>query len=94
MFDDIQSGGEARIPCTTTQGAFEDERLITIETIEGPIAGFIDADEVKVSENGETYVCGIVQQVRGEQIVIRLRGSFFTTTGIAYFSRQQLETEI
>ena len=94
MFDEIQSGEEVRIPCTATQGAFEDERLVSIETIEGPIAGFIDAGEVRVAENGGTYVCGIIQRVNGEQIVIKLRGSFFTTTGIAYFSRQQLELEI
>ena len=94
MIDEIQLGGEARIPCTATQGAFEDERLITIETIKGPIAGFIDARELKVDENGGTYVCGVIQQVRGEELVIKLRGSFFTTTGIAYFSRQQLELGI
>ena len=94
MLNDMKSGGEVRIPCTTSQGAFEDERLITIETMEGPIAGFIDADEVKTADNGDTYVCGVVQGVEDERIVIRLRGSFFTTTGIAYFSRRQLELEI
>ena len=85
MFDEIESGGEVRIPCTATQGAFEDERLITIDTIKGPIAGFIDADHVKVAENGDTYVCGVVHEVDKDRFVIKLRGSFFTTTELRIF---------
>lgn len=92
---ELKQGGEVRIPCTATKGAFEDECLISIDTVKGPIGGFINSADVKVDEDGEQqYVLGVVQQVEGDNVIIRLRGSFFTTTGIAYFSLRQLELEI
>ena len=93
MIKEFAQGEEVRIPCTTTQGAFEDERLISIDTVKGPIGGFINSEDVKVDDNGEEYVVGVIQYVEGDNATIRLRGSFFTTAGIAYFSRQQIELE-
>ena len=88
----IEFAQGTRIPvhCSVSQGAFLDEYLITINTTEGSISGFIDSREVFTDEDGH-YVNGIVQEIKDDKIVIMLPGSFFTTTGIAHFSRDMLE---
>ena len=79
-----------RIPCEVTNGAFSSEHLITIETANGLITGFIQVDDVIEGTAGEHFVDGIVQGKKDGKIVVRLPGSFFTTTGIAYFLPQQV----
>ena len=84
-------GSRISIPCEATKGAFLNEYLISVETANGPISGFIKAEDVIGEPPGKTFVVGIV---RGESddrtIIVRLPGSFFKTTGIAYFSHQQM----
>ena len=91
MSNDIVEGAKVRVLCSKSPGAFLNEYLISIDTQDGPISGFIDANEVEVTDRGDNYVWGIVHKVEKERIVIDLPGSFFTTTGIAHFSRRMLE---
>lgn len=90
MATEFAQGTRIPVHCSVSQGAFLDEYLITIDTTEGSISGFIDSREVFTDEDGH-YVNGIVQEIKGDKIVIMLPGSFFTTTGIAHFSRDMLE---
>ena len=91
MSNEIAEGVEIRVFCSKSPGAFLNEYLIYIDTEDGPISGFIDANAVEETEAGANYIWGIVQEIEGESVIINLPGSFFTTTGIAHFSRQALE---
>jgi hypothetical protein len=63
-------------------GAFPDERLVTVSTSTGTISGFAKADAI-VDRGGGTYIVGEVKTVTGSNSIVKLNGSFFTTTGIA-----------
>lgn len=94
MLHEIREGVRVQVPCSISRGAFLNEYLITIDTSDGPISGFIDADSVNTTDDNIAYICGIVHEVRGDTVIIGLPGSFFTTTGIAHFSRKVLENAL
>lgn len=94
MLNEIREGVQVQVPCSISRGAFLNEYLITIETSDGLISGFIDADSVNKDNDDSAYICGVVHEVRGDTVVIGLPGSFFTTTGIAHFSRKVLENAL
>ena len=94
MLNELTQGAKVRVFCSKNPGAFLNEYLISIDTEDGPISGFIDAGAVQETEHGANYVWGIVHKIEGERVVIGLPGSFFTTTGIAHFSRQMLESSL
>ena len=91
MSNEIAEGRRIRVFCSTSPGAFLNEYLISIDTQDGLISGFIDADVVEETEGGANYIWGIVQEIEEETVIVGLPGSFFTTTGIAHFSRRMLE---
>lgn len=81
----FEPGRTVAIPCDVAQGAFPDECLVTINAASGPISGFVSRDSVNVK--GEIgYLNGIIQEVTDETVAVWIRGSFFTTTGLAHFS--------
>ena len=94
MLNEIREGVQVQVPCSISRGAFLNEYLITIDTSDGPISGFIDADFVNKSGDDSAYICGVVHEIRGDTVIISLPGSFFTTTGIAHFSRKVLESAL
>ena len=70
------------IACEVQPGPFDDERLITVETVEGAISGFVKDIELRqVDDRWE--VRGKVQEIYESTIKVLLYGSFFTTNGIA-----------
>jgi hypothetical protein len=79
-------GKEAWIRCKVQPGPFSDEPLVTIDTIEGPVSGFIQAGELKKQGDG-TAVRGIVRSMENDHVEVWIRGSFFTTNGIASVNR-------
>ena len=81
------------IPCDVSRGAFPDERLITMETISGPISGFVRQDAI-IEVQGKTYVSGVIIDISEDSIAVRVRGSFFTTTGLAYLSKEWAASNI
>lgn len=93
MSNTIDSGTQVRIPCSLGGGAFPDEYLITIDTADGPLSGFVDSDDV-TKDADAAYVLGIVCGAEGDRIVVSLPGAFFTTTGIAHFPRRILENTL
>jgi hypothetical protein len=83
-------GHEVRIPCEVSEGAFPGERLVTIDSAVGPVSGFVKEEEI-VSSGGRSYLSGVVESVDDNTVTVRLRGSFFRTTGIAYLRKENLE---
>lgn len=74
------------VPVRAENGPFSEESLISFDSIDGPISGFIRSDQVAKKE-GRTFIGARVLKVESKAITVRLHGSFFTTTGLAHIDR-------
>ena len=83
----IKPGAKIQIQCEVKPGPFSGERLITFDTLDGPISGFVKEDDL-VSRSGSWLIAGIVQSIEKDYLVVKVRGSFFTTNGIANVSKE------
>jgi hypothetical protein len=79
----LEPGEKVLVPTDVEAGAFPGENLVTVETKTGPISGFAKADNI-VQRHGDSYLMAEVQGVNADTLTVRLFGSFFTTTGLAY----------
>lgn len=75
------------VKCDVQRGPFSEERLITIETVDGAISGFVNETELR-KVNGDWQVRGKVRSVSNETIEVWILGSFLTTNGIANVPRR------
>lgn len=78
-------GDQIMVPVEVSGGAFAGECLISFDTVDGPVSGFISSDQV-VTLGDVKAISARVLAVESERIAVRLHGSFFTTTGIAHIS--------
>jgi len=69
------------IRCKVRPGPFSEEPLVTIESIDGPISGFVRSEELKTSAD-EDSVRGVVRSIKANFIEVWIKGSFFTTNGL------------
>lgn len=76
-------GQQVWIPCKVQPGPFSDEPLVTFESIDGPVTGFVNNDELRGAAGGQTTVRGIVRNIEKDHIEVWIKGSFFTTNGLA-----------
>ena len=81
----VAKGERILVPVSVDGGAFPSESLITIETKDGPVSGFIRRDQIQ-KRKGSAFIEATVLDVSEDAITVRLHGSFFTTTGLAYIS--------
>ena len=81
----FESGQEVGIPCEKAQGAFPGESLVSFETVDGPLSGFVNTEELIVFQD-QTFLPGVVKEVTRESVAVWVKGSFFTTTGLAYLA--------
>ena len=74
------------VPCQTKPSPFPGETMVGIDTKKGPISGFVrDDDFVRIQ--GSDYIRGKVVGVLADTILVEIRGSYFTTTGLAEFEQ-------
>ena len=85
--EQIRPGMRIQIPCEVKPGPFSGERLITFDTLDGAISGFVKEDGLK-SNKGGWFIEGTVQAVEEDHLVVKVKGSFFTTNGIANVSKE------
>ena len=90
----LSQGKTVRIPCEVQRGAFPTELLVTFETAEGPVSGFVPSENVERSKGHEGFIRGIVKNVSSDTVTVEVHGSFFTTTGIAYLKREWANTNL
>jgi len=81
-------GDEISIPCTVKQGPFEEERLVSFETLDGAVAGFVSPTDLKQIDRDRWVVRAVVTNLKGDVVTVRVRGSFFTTNGLATIRRE------
>jgi hypothetical protein len=80
----FREGDLIGVPCAIQLGPFPDELLVTADTAEGPICGFVRKANIQTADGEHGVVKGSVVEVRHDAIVVKLFGSFFTTAlGVA-----------
>lgn len=83
---DFNVGDLVGVVCEVQPGPFDDERLITVDAVGGPISGFVKATELRES-NGRWEVRARVKEIGDSTITVWIYGSFLTTNGIANVPR-------
>jgi len=79
----LDAGDMILIPVKAERGPFSEECLISFNSLDGPISGFIRANQV-VERDGQNLITARVLKVAADSITVQLHGSFFTTTGVAH----------
>jgi len=88
-------GQAVQIRCEVRPGPFPAEFLVTLDTIEGPISGFVRGDNFrKSSSSNDGYVFATVTDVSEDTLTVMVRGSFFTTNGLAQLKRDWANSHV
>lgn len=75
----LRIGQQVWIRCKVQPGPFSDEPLVTIDSIDGPVTGFVQSEELTTDQ---ARVRGIVRGIERDHVEVWIRGSFFTTNGL------------
>jgi hypothetical protein len=78
---------QVKIPCEVQRGAFPTELLITFETVDGPISGFVRSEDVQRVGGHHGLISAVIKEISSDTITVNVKGSFFTTNGLAYLKR-------
>jgi hypothetical protein len=81
----LHVGQEVRIPCKVQPGPFSGEPLITFDSIDGPVSGFVNGEELE-NVSGQPVIRGTIRAIATDSLEVWVRGSFFTTNGLANVS--------
>ena len=82
------------IRCEIQAGPFPTECLVTFETVDGPVSGFVRRDDVRRLTDGEGYISAIVKEVSADTVTVVVEGSFFTSNGLAYLNRAWADSHV
>lgn len=85
----FQPGDKVKVLCSAQQGAFPTEYLIVVQTTNGPVLGFVQAEYIE-KQSDRWYASGVVSSRTGDKYVVRLPGSFATINGFASFRSDDL----
>ena len=83
----LKVGRNIRVPCTVQPGPFSEERLVSFDTVDGPVTGFVREEDVKQLGGDQWFIKATVLSFDKDIVEVRVDGSFFTTNGIATISR-------
>ena len=75
----LSVGQPVWVQCKVQPGPFSEESLVTIQSIEGTVTGFVKSDELS---NDRPAVRGVVRRVEKNHVEVWIKGSFFTTNGL------------
>lgn len=84
---DLTEGSVIGVLSQVMPGPFSGEFLISVDTVSGPVSGFVRKNELKM-DDGRWYVRAVVQSIEDESLTVWIRGSFFTINGIAKIRRE------
>ena len=71
-------GQEVRMPCAASRGGPLGEAVVTVESAQGPISGFVRPDAV-TGEGDGAFLRAWIVKVSDEFVVVEMAGSFFQT---------------
>ena len=78
----FEPGEKVKVEVKVQAGAFADERLINIDTVNGVVSGFVNASDIENREGEIGYIEGEVKSTTDNTITVFIKGSFFTTNGL------------
>ena len=84
---EMKVGDMIGIQCDVRPGPFSGERMITFDTVDGPISGFVRQSDLN-QKDSQWYVRAIIQDIQDDVLHVRVKGSFFTTNGLASVPRR------
>jgi hypothetical protein len=84
---EMNVGDEIVIQCDVRPGPFSEERMVTFDTVDGPISGFVRERDLREIVS-KWYVTAVILKIENDILHVRVKGSFFTTNGLAAVSRQ------
>jgi hypothetical protein len=87
-------GQPVKIPCEVQRGAFPTELLVTFETVDGPTSGFVRSEDVQRVDGHHGLISAIIKETSSDTITVIVKGSFFTTTGLAYLKRDWANSNV
>jgi len=90
----LHEGQVIGIPCRVFPGAFNHEAMVIIETKNGEVSGFVRRSDLTDVEDGQGYVRAQIVEVSTDTVNVHLRGSFFTTTGLAQFTPEWAKSNV
>lgn len=83
----FKSGDEVGIRCAVQPGPFSGEKLISFDTLDGPVTGFVKNEYLR--QDGDTWlVHAVVVDQQSDTVRVNVHGSFFTTNGLATIPRE------
>jgi hypothetical protein len=63
------------VKCEVKPGPFPDERVVLVDTLDGPWVGFVDVHSLAdPAKSGKTSVRGVVVEVKRDTLLVRLPG--------------------
>lgn len=83
----FETGQTIKIKCRISPGPFSDEPIVTIDTVDGPVSGFVSATEVTDVGEAQANIKCTIAAVEGDILTVWIKGSFFTTNGLATVER-------
>jgi hypothetical protein len=83
----IKVGDVIGVQCRVQPGPFSEERLVSFDTVDGPVSGFVREVNLKEVES-QWFIRAVVQGIRDDILEVRVKGSFFTTNGLANVERR------
>jgi hypothetical protein len=84
---DMNVGDEIIIQCDVRPGPFSEERMITFDTVDGTVSGFVRERDLRKVDS-QWYVTAVILKIENNILHVRAKGSFFTTNGLAAVQRQ------
>jgi hypothetical protein len=87
-------GQVVQILCEVRPGPFPGEHLVTFESADGPISGFVRDDDFRAAGEQRGYVLATVTDVSEHTLTAMVRGSFFSTNGLASFQREWANSHV
>lgn len=90
----FSTGQTVQIRCDIRPGPFPGEFLVAFETAEGPVSGFVGEDNLKRAGENEGYIFATVREVSADTLTVMVRGSFFTTNGLAHLRREWANSHV
>ena len=90
----FSTGQTVQIRCEVRAGPFPGEFLVAFESANGPVSGFVREDNLRKTSESEGYIFATVKGVSADTLTVMVRGSFFTTNGLAHLRRDWANSHV
>jgi len=87
-------GESVQIPCDVRPGAMPTEYLVTFDTADGRLSGFVRREQLMRVSGTSGFIPAKIIATKGDILTVQVNGSFFTTTGLVNFKRDWADSHV